>query len=289
MASGLDLLQPQRNRRLSSFLTVSLIVAEWVRRASSLWLSSVESVGHALRPASSQPPPPPLHPPPIQNIGFNDGFNGHHDGSHANGYNGYSDSYQYPHQQKSRSESGSGGNRGNNGQIRQGENGAGRDALSHEVDQRPNVRGSLSKAMSPTSHQSSSTEGGARRVARTSHPNRSDYDGHGRKIVRYPDDGSDARTSPDEHDAFYASLRGGGARGGSVRRGSGGGGRGCAGKKQAVRRPEWNSDTATVDFLGDPRTVHVTDNSPLAIQVTRLSKLSFLDDLRASLLRATRA
>ncbi|CAM9450519.1 unnamed protein product, partial [Sphacelaria rigidula] len=154
--------------------------------------------------AGPAPPPPPVLRPPDENDGVNDEYR---DDSRANGYTDYSDNHRRGHQRKSSLPVGQGtGGTNGNGRSRQNGSGVGGDALSHEIDQRPNVRGSLSEAVSPTPSSfpitSPTATAAVRRAPRMSHPNnRADDHARQQYALRSPSDGSDARLqAPDEHD-----------------------------------------------------------------------------------------
>eukprot|EP00752_Nemacystus_decipiens_P005609 g5077.t1 len=168
------------------------------------------------------------------------------------------------------------------------------DALSHEVEQRPQVRGSISQEQDDGDHHRVHSLGGA-----------GGDDGLGRrrggagtvsKRAGRQNDGCE-RDEPDHdlplewprnHDpgstrcedaVFLESLRGGeggaageGAGAGAHRKGGNPGPGSCPsnGKQRArmrhARRPEWNSDTANVASLGGGQAAILTENSPAAVQ-----------------------
>lgn len=194
------------------------------------------------------------------------------------------------------------GHRGRNSAVRT--NGASEDALSYEVDQRPNVRGSLGEAMpragwpGGNAHSIDSTAGpGARedrQGARVNVPSRLDHgprregveDGGdegglgGRSMsIPYGKDDYEAGNPSREDAAFLASLRGGEERleAADVNVGKGvtnittasSGDRKRPAQRDKARRPDWDSDTAAVASLGSggSQTVPGADKSPAAVQV----------------------
>lgn len=182
-----------------------------------------------------------------------------------------------------------------------------RDALSQEVEQRPQVRGSISEEQHHHHQRHADYDGDQRdhqrwvgcRGANTGGAlgggavDERESRAKGRGGQRVEGDASDnaslsegrrrneeaaARTADGD---FFASLRGGDgqddageATTGATRRGGGGGGPVIAGSSQTgrmrhARRPEWNSDTAAVASLGGEgaQASVLTDNSPAAVQV----------------------
>lgn len=158
---------------------------------------------------------------------------------------------------------------------------AGGDALSHEVDRQPNIRGLLAEPLHHWSERNSHSPGamdmgslqqhhGYHETAEGgAHPKELLRDGNGRgrgvthrgRHVECGPEGEGADAS--EEGSFERSLRGSAAR---VRRGDGG-----VSKRDGrwvVRRPEWNSDTAGAGSLDDPLASIVTDNSPAALEVS---------------------
>lgn len=172
-----------------------------------------------------------------------------------------------------------------------GNRSGGQDALTHEIDQRPNVRGSLSDAASaPRASRNDKMMGaGVGMNTRTGRGrNATDYyaaNGNASQSRRVGDmdrqRGGREEIGESVHDNengleeevsenadFFASLREADGAG-SLRKENAGGGRGGKGglRKHGTRRPDWNSDTAGASSLGEAHTEHVTDNSPAAIQV----------------------
>ncbi|CAM9121210.1 unnamed protein product [Ectocarpus sp. 6 AP-2014] len=156
----------------------------------------------------------------------------------------------------------------------------GDDALSHELEQRPHVRGAIAEEHRPGQprhrHDDQSGRrtvgddgpvhaGGAEEAAATRR-----YSGGatGENGNPHPAEPRDRIERPEGAD-FLASLRGGeGAAAGANRRRGGsrvGPGRQAA-RARHGRRPEWNSDTGAAASLGSPRAAIVTDNSPSAVQ-----------------------
>lgn len=199
-------------------------------------------------------------------------------GTDDDNYEDYDPAIKYDHHAENGGAKGGAGNRP----------GAAEDALSHEVGQRPHVRGSISEEHDGHHRQlcssggAESDDGTGRRGggagAVSKRPGRC-TGGGGRDEADddLPPEGPGKRdsggTRPEGAD-FLESLRGGeGGGAGAYRRGGNSGpvSSSSIGKQRDrvrhARRPEWNSDTAAVASLGGAQSTILTDNSPAALQV----------------------
>lgn len=166
------------------------------------------------------------------------------------------------------------------------------DSLSHEIERRPNIRGTRSGPDPASWSRGNGNGAGASRGDQGC--GKSDALGgsasycQGTAQELAPGIRADVNERSEEgfseHELFAASLRSGDGEGGwsvdgyhKAKAGKGGSlvvGRRSIGKPTPPRRPDWNSDTTAVASLGDGRMAHVTHNSPAAIKVRYTGVLS---------------
>lgn len=139
------------------------------------------------------------------------------------------------------------------------------DALTHEVDQRPHVRGSLNEGPQGwPDHGVGGSEVGRGHERESIEPSVTRRDGsyRGWGLERGQRDPGPERDqlAVGEDGAFFTSLRGEGC-------GRNGDGVSRRSAKRYPRRPEWNNDTAGAASLGGAHVAIVTENSPASVQV----------------------
>lgn len=117
------------------------------------------------------------------------------------------------------------------------------DTLSHEIDQRPNIRGKASAGAPAGPY---NTEGTCEAYSTDA-------------CARLQENGMEGN-GLSTHDAFVMSLRTGRGMSPKLDGESGLRRHGCG-------KPEWNSDTAGATSLGTPRLTRLSDESAVAVRV----------------------